>query len=147
MLRSVHHISVLPLAPPQGEDSFACSSVRSLQWETVLHKLLHCDSFLQATVLHQLPPCGPFPWCVVLREQPAPSMDPVGSQVLPADLLHMDSSLKGSTDPARSLFQHRLATGPQPPSGTHLLWRGVLHSLQVHLCSTVDLLGLSTTHI
>lgn len=74
-------------------------------------------------------------------------MDPVGSQVLPGNLLHMDSSLKGSTDPARSLFQHRLATGPQPPSGIHLLWHGVLHSLQVHLCSTVDLLGLSTTHI
>ncbi|KAK4827864.1 hypothetical protein QYF61_022014 [Mycteria americana] len=30
--------------------------------------------------------------------------------------------------------------GSQPPSGIHLLWRGVLHRLQVDICSTVNLL-------
>ena len=33
--------------------------------------------------------------------------------------------------------------GPKFPSGhTHLLWHGVLHGLQVDICSTVDLHGL-----
>ena len=52
------------------------------------------------------------------------------------------SSLQRSTDPARSLLQHGLPTGSQPPLGTHLLWCGVLPGLQVEICSTVDLPGL-----
>ena len=32
--------------------------------------------------------------------------------------------------------------GSQPPSGIHLLWHGVLHGLQVDICSTMDLHGL-----
>ena len=52
------------------------------------------------------------------------------------------SSLHRSAGPARSLLQHRLPTGSQPPSGTHLLRRGVLHGLQVDICSTMDLPGL-----
>jgi len=37
----------------------------------------------------------------------------------------MGSSLHGSAGPGRSLLQHGLPTGSQPPSGIHLLWRGV----------------------
>jgi len=57
------------------------------------------------------------------------------------------------TSPAANLLQNRLlspwvhgswqegglSTGSQPPSGIHLLWPGVLHELQVDICSTVDL--------
>jgi len=35
------------------------------------------------------------------------------------------SSLHGSAGPGRSLLQRGLPTGSQPPSGIHLLWRGV----------------------
>ncbi|KAM9662266.1 uncharacterized protein ACIBXB_013160 [Morphnus guianensis] len=52
------------------------------------------------------------------------------------------SSLHRSAGPARSLLQRGVPTGSQPPSGTHLLRRGVLHGLQVDICSTVDLHGL-----
>ncbi|XP_049649849.1 uncharacterized protein LOC126035356 [Accipiter gentilis] len=54
----------------------------------------------------------------------------------------MGSSLHRSAGPARSLLQRGVPTGSQPPSGTHLLRRGVLHGLQVEICSTVDLPGL-----
>jgi len=63
---------------------------------------------------------------------------PTGSQVLSANLLQLGLlSLCRSTGPARSLLQ--------PPSGIHLLWRGVFHKLQVDVCSTVDLRGLQGT--
>ncbi|KAM9591464.1 uncharacterized protein ACIBXB_006257 [Morphnus guianensis] len=52
------------------------------------------------------------------------------------------SSLHRSAGPARSLLQRGVPSGSQPPSGTHLLRRGVLHGLQVDICSTVDLHGL-----
>ncbi|KAK4820738.1 hypothetical protein QYF61_004419 [Mycteria americana] len=52
------------------------------------------------------------------------------------------SSLHGATGPARSLLQHGLPTGSQPPSGIHLLQHGVLHGMQVDICSTMDLHGL-----
>jgi len=50
---------------------------------------------------------------------------PKGSQVLPANL-----------------FQHRLPLVSQPLLDIHLLWCGVLHGLQVEICSTMDLHGL-----
>jgi len=52
------------------------------------------------------------------------------------------SSLHGSTCPGRSLLEHGLSTGPQPPLGIYLLQHGVLHGLQVHICSLLDLHGL-----
>jgi len=42
----------------------------------------------------------------------------------------------------RSLLQHWLPTGSQPPSGIHLFRCGVFHGLQVDICSTTDLHGL-----
>jgi len=41
-----------------------------------------------------------------------------GSQVPPANLLQVGSSLHGSSGPARSLLQHGLPTGSQRPLGT-----------------------------
>ncbi|KAK4832092.1 hypothetical protein QYF61_020707 [Mycteria americana] len=55
------------------------------------------------------------------------------------DLLHQLPRHRG---PARTLLQHGISTGSQPPSGTHLLQHGVLHGLQVDICSTMDLHGL-----
>jgi len=57
---------------------FSCSRVRSLSRETVLHKLLHCESFPQAAALHKLPQHGSFPWGAVLQKQAAPAWVPHG---------------------------------------------------------------------
>jgi len=57
---------------------FPCSSVRSLSWETVLHKLLQRESFPQAAALHELPQHGSFPWDAVLQAQAAPAWVPHG---------------------------------------------------------------------
>jgi len=54
----------------------------------------------------------------------------------------MGCSLLGFTGPSRSLLQHGFPMGLQPPSGIHLLRRGVIHWLQVGICSTLDLHGL-----
>jgi len=51
-------------------------------------------------------------------------------------------SLHGSTGPGRSLLQRGLPMVSQPPSAIHLLRCGVLHGLQVDICSTVVLNGL-----
>jgi len=53
-----------------------CSSVGSLSWETILHKLLQRESFPWAAALHELPQCGSFPWGAVLQEQAAPAWVP-----------------------------------------------------------------------
>jgi len=100
-----------------------CSSVGSLSWERVLHKLLQHESFPHGAVLQR--------------------GSSVGSQVLPSNLLQCGLlSFHGSTGPASSLLQHRLPMGSQPPSGIPMLWHGVFHRLQVEICSTVDLHGL-----
>ena len=54
----------------------------------------------------------------------------------------MGSSLHMSTGAARSLLQCGLSMGLQPLLGIHLLRCGVLHGLQVDICSTMDLHGL-----
>ena len=41
-----------------------------------------------------------------------------------------------------SVLQHGLPMGSQPPSGIPLLQCGVLHGLQVEICSTRDFHGL-----
>jgi len=52
-------------------------------------------------------------------------IDFMGSQALPATCSGVGSSLQGSAGPGRSLLQHGLLTGSQPPSGIPLLWCGV----------------------
>jgi len=99
---SLHAVSAAP-CPSRGGflTLFPCSSVRSLSWETVLHKLLQCESCPQAAALHELPQRGSFPRGAVLQAQaaaawvphrvtspaskPAPAWAPLstGPQVLP----------------------------------------------------------------
>ncbi|KAM9590835.1 uncharacterized protein ACIBXB_005885 [Morphnus guianensis] len=121
---------------------FPCSSVGSHPRETVLHELLQRGSFPQAAVLHKLLQHGSFPRCAVLQAQTAPAWAP-----------------HGVTSPARKPAPWApLSTDPQVLPGacssagfprghsllreTHLLRRGVLHGLQVDICSTMDLHGL-----
>jgi len=144
-LWSVHHTLSLLLLPPQGEDSSHCpsSSVRSLSQETVLHKLLQCESFPRAAALHELPQHGSFPRGSVLQEQAAPAWVPTRSQALPANLLQRGllSPLvcRSWQEPApvraphgvTDSFRHR----PAP------VW-SPFHGLQVEICSTMDIHGL-----
>ena len=123
---SSHIVSATPSSSGGGLFTlFSCSSVGSLPWDTVLHELLHRESFPWATVLHKLLQHGPLPWGAVLQEQTAPAWVP-----------------RGLTSPARSLIQSRLPMGSQPPLAIHLFWHGVLHGLQVDICSTINPHGL-----
>jgi len=66
-----------------------------------------------------------------------------GPPALPAKLLQRGLfSLHGPTGPASSLLQRGLSTGSQPALDIRLLQRGVLHGLQVEICSISDLHGL-----
>ena len=68
---------------------------------------------------------GPFPGLQSFRHRLLQCGSSAGSQVL-----------------LENLLQRGVPTGSQPPSGIHLLQHGVLHGLQVDICSTVDLHGL-----
>ena len=85
------------------------SSVRSLSQETVLHKLLQRESFPQAAALHKL------------LQRGSPRGHKPGQQTCSG----LGSSLHGAAGPGRSLLQHGLPTGSQPPLGIPLLWCGV----------------------
>jgi len=86
---------------------------------------------------------GPFHKVQSFRKRLLQCGSPMGAQALPANLLQCGLlSLHGSTGPGRSLLQHGLPMGSQPPSGIHLLRHGVFHSLQVDICSIVNLHGL-----
>jgi len=95
---------------------FPCSSVVSLTWETVLHKLLQRESFTRAAALHELPQCGSFPQGAGLQEQALQCGSPPGSQALPANLLW-----RGLISPQVC----RCLQGSQLHSGIHLIWSGV----------------------
>jgi len=71
-----------------------CSSVGSLPWETVLHKLLQCASFPWGAALHKLLQSG----------------SPMGSQVLPENLLHLV---------LLSPWDHRSCQEPAPAQASH----------------------------
>jgi len=120
-----------------------CSSLRSLSWETALHKLLQCESFPWAAALHELPQRGSFPWGAVPQEQAAPAWVSTGSPALPTNLLQ-----RGLLSPqvCRSWQKPPLARAPH---GVTVSFRhprapawGRFHGLQVEICSTVDLHGL-----
>jgi len=121
---------------------YPCSSVRSLSWETVLHKLLQRESFPWAAALHELPQHESFPWAAVLQEQAVPAWVPPGVTSPASKPAPVWASLPRFKGPARSLLQCGFPMGSQPSSGIHLLWCGVFHGLQVDICSTVDLHGL-----
>jgi len=127
VVSSSHIVSAAPSSSGGGLlRLFPCSSVRSLSWETVLHKLLQHESFPWAAALHELPLRGSFPQGAVLQEQAAPVW------------VH-----HGVTSPASKPASVRASHGVtgsfrHPPAPT---W-GPFHGLQVDLCSTVDLHGL-----
>ena len=83
---------------------------------------------------------GPFHGVQSFRSRLLQHGPPTRSQALPENLLEC-----GLLSPRvhRSCQEPAPAWTPQgsrPPSGhIHLLWRGVLHRLQVHICCTMDL--------
>ncbi|KAK4828634.1 hypothetical protein QYF61_000282 [Mycteria americana] len=86
---------------------------------------------------------GPFHRVQSFRSRLLQHGSPTGSQVLPADLLQ-----SGFLPPQ----VHRFCQEPSPTWASHgvtasfghihLLWCGVLHRLQLDICSTIDLHGL-----
>jgi len=66
---------------------FPCSSVRSLPWETVLHKLLQSESFPWAAALHELPQHGSSHRVQSFKNRLLQRGSPMGSQALPGNLL------------------------------------------------------------
>ena len=77
---SSHVVSAAPSSSGGGLLTLCpCSSARSLSWETVLHKLLQCESFPLAAALHQLPQCGSLLWGAVRQEQAASAWVPYGN--------------------------------------------------------------------
>lgn len=103
-VNSSHLISDTPFSSEEGLLTVLCFSMGSLPWETVLYKLLPCDSF---------------PWNIVFRNRLLQCESPTPSQILSASLgQHGLLSLHGITGTARSLLQHELPTGSQIPLGT-----------------------------
>jgi len=141
---SSHAVSAAPCSSGGGVlDLFPCSSLTSLSRETVLHKLLQCESFPWDAALHELPQCGSLPQGAVPQEQAAPAWVPTGSQALLADLLkHGLLSLwvrRSWQEPAPAWAPHGVtASFRHPPAPA---W-GPFHRLQVEICSTMDLHGL-----
>jgi len=127
MVSSSHAVSAAPC--PSGEGLltlFAGSSVRSLSQERVLHKLLQRESLPWAAALHKLPQHGYFPRGAVLQEQTPPAwvhhgvMSPA-SKPAPA-WAPLSTGLQVLAGACSSAGSPR---GSQPPSGIHLLRRGV----------------------
>jgi len=103
----------LPILPPQGKDS--SHSAPAPAWGPSHRR----QSFMNCSSL-----CAP--WGHKFCQKTCSCM----------------SSLRGLTGPTRSLLHCGLPIGSQLPMGIQLLWRGVLHGMQVVICSTVDLHGL-----
>jgi len=122
---------------------FPWSRMGSHPQETILHKLLQCESFPWGAVLQEQLQCGFFPTgCSPSRTECSSVGPPWGHKFFQQTCSAVGSSVHGSTGPARSLLQHGLPTGSLASLGIHLLQCGVLHGLQADICSTVDLYGL-----
>ncbi|KAK4830049.1 hypothetical protein QYF61_008387 [Mycteria americana] len=139
-------LSMLSMRPYGGGllTLFLCSSVGSLPRETVLHELLQCQSFPQAAVLHKLLQRGSLPRGAVLQEQTAPAWVPYGvtvpaSKPAPARAPLSPRVHRSCQEPAPARASHRVTAFF---GCIHLLRCGVLHGLQVEICSTVNLHGL-----
>jgi len=123
---SAHVVSATASSSGGGLLTFCpCSSVRSLPQETVLHKLLQCESFLKAAALHELPQWVPSTGCSPSGTGCSSVGPPQGHKPCQQTCSGMGSSLHESAGPGRSLLQRGLPTGSQLPSGIHLLRRGV----------------------
>jgi len=145
MVSSLHVVSTAPSSSWGGLLTlFPCSSMGSIPQQTVLHKLLQREPFPWAAVVHKLPQRVSLPQGAVLQEQTSPAWVPHGV-TSPAN---KPALARASFTP----WAHRSWQEPAPACvpcrvtvslrHIHLLWRGVLHRLQVDICSTVDLRGL-----
>ena len=141
--RLLHIVSAAPSSSGGGLLTLCpCSSVRSLSWETVLHKLLQYESFPWAAALHKLPQRGSLPRGAVLQEQAAP-VSPWGYKPCQQTCSGVGSSLHGSAGLDRSLLQCRAphgVTNPfrHPPAP---VW-GPFHGVQLDICFNVYIHGL-----
>jgi len=122
---------------------FPCSSVRSLSWETVLHRLLQHESFPWAAALHELPQCGSLPTGCSPSGTGCSSVGTHGvtspaSKLLWCGLLP-PRVRRSWQEPAPAWASHGItASFRNPPVPA---W-GPFHGLQMEIYSTVDLLGL-----
>jgi len=152
-LQSVHHTLSLPLLPPQREDSSHSSPAPALGPTHGRQSSPNCSSMGPSHGLQfftNFSSMGPFHRVQPFRNRLLLLGSPTGSEALPENLLQ-----HGLLSP----WVHR--SRQEPPSAwaphgvtasfrcVHLLWCGVLHGLQVDICSTVDLHRLqwdSLTH-
>ena len=139
-MRSVHHNVV-------SDDPSSSHSSPVLAW-CPLHGTQSSTNCSTMGPSHQLPlfmncfSMGPFHRVQSFTNRLPQRGSPTGSQVLQQTCSSMDSSLHGSTGPIRSLLQRGVPMGSQPTLGIHLLCHGVLHGLQLEICSTMGLHGL-----
>jgi len=120
---SAYFVSAAPFSSGGGLLTlFTSSSVRSLPWETVLHKLLQhesCPSSRTAPACILPTVCSP-------SGKGCSSTGPLqGHNLCQETCASVGSSLHESTGPARCLLQRGLPTGSQRPWDIHLLWCGV----------------------
>jgi len=122
---SSHLVSAAPSSSGGGLLTLCpCSSVRSLSWETVLHKLPQLSP--TGCSFSQLPQRGSLPRGAVLQEQAALVWVPHGVT-------------SPASKPAPAWAPHGVTTSFRHPPAP--AW-GPFHGLQVDICSTVDLHGL-----
>jgi len=139
-LRSVHHVLSLPLLPPHTLPLLQHGVTPMGHFST---NFSNVNPSLRRQFFTNCPSVGPFHRVQPFRNRLVQYGSPMGSQVLPANLLQrMVLTLHRSTGPARILLQCEISMGSQSPSGIHLLWHGVLRWLQVEICSTMDPHGL-----
>jgi len=144
VVSSSHIVSAAPSSSGGGLLTLCpCSTVRSFSQETVLHKLLQCESFLRAAALHELPSVGPSHGVQSFRNRLLQRGFPMGSQALPANLLWCGLLspwvCRSCQEPALVWAPHGVAASFRHPPA--VAW-ALFHRLQVDICSTVDLPGL-----
>jgi len=141
---SSHVVSAAPYSSGVGLLTLCpCSSVGSLTWETVLHKVLQHESFPWAAALHKLPQHRSFHGVQSFRNRLLQHGSPTGSQALPANLLRC-----GVLSPR----VHRFLQEPAPVQALHGVTASFrhprapawcpFHGRWVDICSTMDLHGL-----
>jgi len=132
-LWSVHLTFSLSLLPPQGEDSSHSSPAPA--WGPS-HGRQSSMNFSYVSL------CMYLPRGAVLQKQTAPAWVP-HEVTSPASKPAPSGAplFTGPLVPARILLQCGLPTASQLPLGIYLFGHGVLHGLQVVICSTMDLVG------
>lgn len=125
-------LTYLLLFPPWGGllTFFPGFSVGSLSWEAVSTNFSNMNPSYRLQFFTNCFSVGPFHGVQSFRKGLLSCWCPTGPQVL-----------------TEKLLQHRFPTESQPPPlGMPLLWCGVLLTLQVDLCSTMDLCNIYTCY-